>query len=286
MGDTQRQRRERQERIARAALPRLNDLADELESLANEVFAQRIPYQPDWGADVMALSFMTKQREHLRSVRTLISADLSRDALLITRTMIEGLGRLLWAFNKIPERTELWLWFGAILDWRQILKNEAAGMVVDADEKAELMNYVDTHGHHYFRPKVRKALEAAEKDGAVYEIPDDPWGNNWTDVKVETMLDEVGGRYLYDSVYRNSSEWIHWGPRAILRATEPGEWDVHKFTEQDWRAAETALRLGCQSLLQSLELLDHQFSLRITERLAELVEKMATVIDESLEAGH
>src|SRR3954467_1280709 len=126
MGETQAQRAERQERHSLAVLPRLNELADLLETITHDVYEKRIAFTPDNGADVMALSFVTKQHEHLRSVRTLITAGLHRDALLIAGTMIEGLGRLLWAFNEVPERTDLWFWFGAILDWRQTLKNKAA----------------------------------------------------------------------------------------------------------------------------------------------------------------
>jgi hypothetical protein len=184
--------------------------------------------------------------------------------------MIEGLGRVLWAFNKVPERTDLWFWFGAILDWQQTLKNKAAGMHVGPGEKAELKSYVDKHGPNYYRPNVRKALEAAEKDGTAYKIPDDPWGTNWTDTTIEAMFDEVSGKYLYDGVYRRTSEWVHWGPRSILIAMESAEWGVAGFTQEDWRAAASALLYACASLLQSLEVLDQHFSLGITERLAEL----------------
>ena len=263
-------------------MPRLIEFADGLEALASDVFEPRIAYEPDNGADVMVLSFVTKQHEHLRSVRTLISAGAHRDALLIARTMIEGLGRLLWAFNRVPERTELWLWFGAILDWRQTLKNEAAGMVVDPQEKAALRAHVDKHGPNYLRPKVRKALEAAEEDGTVFEMPDDPWGTDWTSTSVESMLHEVGGKYLYDGVYRDTSEWVHWGPRSILRAMEPAEWGINGFSQEDWRAAVSALVFGCLSLLQSLELLDRHFSLGRTERLTELARKIETIHSESL----
>src|SRR5215208_6534501 len=128
MSETQDQRAERQEGFSRAELPRLNDLAADLEAITRDVFEKRITYVLDNSADVMVLSFVTKQHEHLRSVRTLIAAGLQRDALLIARTMIEGMAILLWAFNKVPDRPDQWLWFGAILDWRQTLKNEAAGM--------------------------------------------------------------------------------------------------------------------------------------------------------------
>ncbi len=45
MGETLEQRAERQDRISRAALPRLDTLADELEALTIEVFEERVPYE-------------------------------------------------------------------------------------------------------------------------------------------------------------------------------------------------------------------------------------------------
>lgn len=285
MSETQQQRTARQELISREAVSRLSDVADELEALTTEVFGKRITFDPTVGADVMALSFVTKQYEHLRSVRTLINVKAHRDALLIARTMIEGLGRLLWAFNKKPERTDLWLWYGAILDWRQTMKNEEDGITVDPQEKAELKLHVDDHGSDYYRSKVVEAIQAADKGGYEFEPPEDPWRNDWTVASVESMFVEVRGQNLYEKVYRVSSEWVYWGPRAILRAQDYAEWGVSGFTKDDWQSAALALQTGCQSLLQSLEILDMHFLLGIASRLGQLDHAMHTACAESIAAG-
>ena len=99
------------------------------------------------------------------------------------------------------------------------------------------------------------------------------------------MFTELQAKRLYDSVYRDSSEWVHWGPRTILRATQSAEWGVAGFTEEDWRVALLALQLGGQSLLQSLEVLDMHFSLGISDRLAELGQRMVTIQTEALAAA-
>lgn len=286
MSETKEERTAQQELISREAVSQLSKIADGLEALTREVFGKRIEYEPKVGADVMALSFVTKQYEHLRSVRTLIDVKAHRDALLLARTMIEGLGRLLWAFNKRPKRTDLWLWYGAILDWRQTTKNEEDGITVDLQMKAELKLYVDEHGSDYYRAKVIEAIQAAENGEHKFDLPRDPWRNDWTVAKVESMFVEVGGQLLYDKVYRYSSEWLHWGPRAILRAQDHTEWGVAGFTEEDWQAAALALQTGCQSLLQSLEVLDMQFSLGIDRRLGELDQMMSTALAESIATGN
>ena len=275
----------RQERIALASIPRLNVLANVLMALVEDIFSKQVTYSPENGADVMVLSFVTKQHEHLRSVTTLIAAGSHRDAQLIARTMLEGLSILLWAIRNRPERTDLWFWYGAILDWRQIMEIERGGLQVDAQEKAELRQYVDEHGPKYLRDKVKKAMEEATASGSAYKLPEDPWRTNWTTSSIEAMFTEVGGQPLYDRVYRKSSEWVHWGPRTILRAMEPAQWGTAGFTAHDWPAAARAIQGGCQALLQSMEVLNEHFGLGISERLGELDDSMSTILSESIEAG-
>ena len=144
MIDTQDQRIERQERAAQNALLNLIETVDELLAFVDTLFEPRIKYDRTNGADVMALTFATKQDEHMRSVRALIDAGLHRDAHLIGRVMLEGFAIQRWAFRSAPGRTDRWFWFGAIADWRQTLENEVSGrVVVDADKKKELKRYVD-----------------------------------------------------------------------------------------------------------------------------------------------
>src|SRR3712207_7711556 len=61
-------------------------------------------------------------------------------------------------------------------------------------------------GPDYYRPNVRKSVEAAQRDGTEYEIPEDPWGTNWTDTAVADMFTEVGGKPLYERSEEHTSE--------------------------------------------------------------------------------
>lgn len=278
MGDTKQERALRQERVARTALARFGELADLIEQVVDDVFMRRVPCEPAAGADQMVLGFVTKQREHLRSMRSLIAEGQHRDAFLIGRTMLEGLGRLLWAFERVPERTDLWLYFGVVLDWRQILKNEASGIIVDPAEKEGLRTYLDQHGSNYYRPNVRKAVEVAERDGTTVEVTDDPWRNVWTDTTVEDMFAEVKLSPLYKGMYRESSEWVHWGPRSILRAQEPAEWGIRGFTEERWRDAVRGFAIGCYALLECSKVMDRHFTLGRTKELNGLKQMMETIM--------
>ncbi len=280
MDETDDQQLARYERVADLALPRLSELASDLDTLVTEVFRPRIPYEHLNGADMMALTFVTKQREHLRSVQTLLATGAHRDALLIARTMFEGMVILLWAFRGKPERTDLWFWYGVILDWRQLRKKEEAGIPVDAQDWAKLKPYLDKHGPNYYRDKVRDRIREAERNGTTYELPADPWRNKWNTADVASMLTEVGSRDVYDPMYGHPSEWIHWGSRGIMRAMQPTDWGTAGFAEEDWRAVALALHTGCQSLLQSLEVLDGHFSLGLAQHLETLEETRLAIVAE------
>lgn len=288
MGKTQEQVEAWQENSARKELPMLVEVAYDLEALGRGMFTPPVTFQIVDGADVMALSFAAKQREHLRSVHTLIAAGLHRDALLITRTMLEAQGRLRWAFTQIPERTDRWFWYGAILDWRQMAKNKQDGMAVDPADEAALKPYIDQHGPNYYRPKVRQRIADAQQADTPYILPDDPWNkSDWTETDVRSMFVELGEERLYDSFYRRTSEWVHSGPRAILIAadqqgTAAAEWGPDQFTDGDLVAGVWALGMACESLIRCLEVVNGHFSLRHDERLQAIAGKLDAILARSL----
>jgi hypothetical protein len=279
-----------QEESARKELPLLDKFALELEALTRDMFTSPITFQPLNGADVMALSFATKQLEHLRSVRALIAVGSHRDAQLIARTMLEAQGTLRWAFKRAPERTELWFWYGAILDWRQIAKNKSAGIKVDAGDEATLKPFVDLHGPDYYKPNVRKGLEKAQKSGTTYKLPNDPWHpTDWTELSARDMFKELGPNddRLYNSFYRRTSEWGHSGPRAILIAadsnqTNATEWGAEQFRDDDVQSGVWALGVACESILQSLKVLNAHFSLGREQPLLDIEDRFNAKLAESL----
>jgi Family of unknown function (DUF5677) len=288
MGKTLEQVEQWQNESALKESPLLDGVAKELEALARDMFTPPIAFQTDNGADVMALSFATKQLEHMRSVRALIAAGSQRDAQLIARTMLEAQGILRWAFNRAPERTELWFWYGAILDWRQMAENKRDGVEVDPADEAELKPYVDQHGPNYYRSNIRKRLEEAQKTGTTYILPEDPWHpSDWTEVNFRSMFEELGDERLYESFYRRTSEWAHSGPRAILIAagrerTDPAEWGTDQFTDDDVQSGVWALGIACESLLRSLDILNTHFSLGHGDRLMSIDDKLEAMRTESL----
>ena len=126
---------------ARRALPELNALVDDVALLADRVGAAGITIDDFNGtaegrAGLMAVGLVSKQREHLRSIRVLMDADQHRDAWLLARTMVEGLARLSWAHRNQPAGPDEWFWFGVVEDWRQLKENMDNGIAVDPEELA------------------------------------------------------------------------------------------------------------------------------------------------------
>lgn len=81
------------EQRAEQALPELRDWLNRLLALTDEM-AYGVKYSDEDHLSFMALCFLGKQVDHARSVILLIP---SRDAVLVARSMIEGLVQLLWA---------------------------------------------------------------------------------------------------------------------------------------------------------------------------------------------
>lgn len=97
-----------QEEQARFYVPRVAELADELLRITDRIFLNRLDCICDDPEQLMLLSFVTKQRDHLRSVRILVDHGQDGDAGLISRMMIEGMAQLFWSFQNRPKGPPDW----------------------------------------------------------------------------------------------------------------------------------------------------------------------------------
>src|SRR3989339_687799 len=78
-------------------IPTLRLFVDRLFLLANEAMHTHICYDEADHLAFMSLSFVSKQIDHLKTIRILVDMGQHKDAELIARSMIEGLFLLLWA---------------------------------------------------------------------------------------------------------------------------------------------------------------------------------------------
>jgi hypothetical protein len=66
---------------------------------------------------------------------------------------------------------------------------------------------------------------------------------------------------------------------------QSADWGTEGFTEADWPAASQALKLACQSLWQSLVVLNQHFSLGWDERLNALGDDLERALQAAIAAG-
>jgi hypothetical protein len=247
-------------------LPSLISFSDELIGLAEDILGRDIRYSETDHLGFMALCFVSEQVEHLKSIRLLVEHGHHRDAGLIARTMMEGLCLLLWAAKDSPSRPLLWRSYACVEDFRLMKQKEAAGESIEPAQRAKINKMLKQYGNQFLTKKARKA----QREGR--PLPVDPYRKNWSGRPLDQICDEVQGQLLYEHIYRGMSERIHWSPRGLGTAiTRDGQKVTYSGISPE--NAATALAVGFQALLQSLELLDEHLQLCEKRRLNQLRER-------------
>jgi hypothetical protein len=232
-------------------------------SLAGEIMRPPLSYNEHDHLGFMTLGFVSKQMEHLKSVCLLVDAGRDRDAGLIARSMVEGMGWLLWAALQPAERPLRWRSYAWVEDWRLLRKKEQAGEHIEASRKAEIDAQLKRFGQQFYTDKAKKL------SGMGQSLPSDPYRRDWAGTSVRAVLEEVDRLPLYELIYRRISGWIHWGPGAMGTAIERDQSNV-VYAEEDPGIAATALAVGFQALFESVSALDNHFARGFADRLAEL----------------
>jgi len=194
------------EQRALRGIPQLKRHLEDLAALSAKAFSPLPGFDPENHLAFMALTFAVKQNEHARSV---LELDQSVDAILITRSMFEGLSQLLWAGQAPQERPLRWRSFPFVLDWRRMRKQLAAAEAVPEERQRAIAEGLKEHGKYFLTPK---ALEAQAKG---LPLPDDPYTRNWYGEKEKEIFSAVGADRIYDEIYGLFSEWHHWRPGAF-----------------------------------------------------------------------
>jgi hypothetical protein len=248
----------------RASIDRqiLRAFAERLITLAREITRPPLSYDENDHLRFMMLCFVSKQMEHLRSVCLLVDAGRDRDAGLIARAMVEGLGLLLWAAREPAIRPLQWRRYAWVEDWRLVRQREQSGEPIDPSRKSHIEQQLKVLGPIMYSAQARKSLHAGKL------LPADPY-MRWSDIRVREVLNEVCGIRLYETVYHDTSAWSHWNVAAIGRAIERNENRV-RYSEASPETAATALAIGFQALFESASLLDQHFARGFADRLVEL----------------
>src|SRR3989304_3640237 len=93
-----------------------------LRQFFEDHYVRRFEYPVEDHFAFMLLCFLSKQKEHLESVITLVNAQLYSDAMIIARNMIEGLGNIYWVSMDMNKRALRWRKYCVVTDYRIALK--------------------------------------------------------------------------------------------------------------------------------------------------------------------
>lgn len=240
-------------------IPQLKQALVDLVALSAKAFSPLPSFDHEDHLAFMTLSFAVKQNEHARSVLLL---DQSVDAILITRSMFEGMSQLLWAVQEPDVRPLRWRSFGFVLDWRRIRKRLVAGEAVPEDQRTAIDEGLREHGKDFLSEKALKAQANGRP------LPDDPYTKNWYGETEKEIFSAVGADRIYDEVYGLFSEWHHWRLGAfghLLKLDEEQETFVFSTRHPSFTAM--ALAGAFQCLWQTMSLLENGVVHRIRAAL-------------------
>jgi hypothetical protein len=241
-------------------LPGLRQWVNRLLALADEILAN-VQYSEEDHLGFMALCFLSKQIDHMQSIDTLIP---SRDAILVARSMIEGLCQLLWAAREPTTLPLQWRTFVWVHDWRVMQAKVAQGETVEPERRTAIENALQQYGNPFLTKKARIARTQGTP------LPSDPYHENWRcGRQLRQICESVGGADLYQMVYQSFSDWHHWGVGGLGAAiVRHGKRVVYSSLSPTDAAA--ALACGFQCLLQTAELTDKHLRIGLASKISEL----------------
>jgi len=238
-------------------LPELCQFGNKLLVLAEEVLANA-KYSEDDHLGFMSLCFLSKQTGHMQSILTLSP---SRDAILIARSMIEGLCQLLWAAVE-PERSLNWRAFALVHDLRVLESKEAQGETLSLARQD-----IESKLSEYGEPFLNKKGKTLDKNRPLMSKH---YHYNWRcDKRIRDICDTVGGTDLYNKLYEQFSDWHHWGVAGLGSAIEQHADGVVYYTLSSSDSA-SALACGFQCLLQTMEITDKRLCTGVESKIYEI----------------
>jgi hypothetical protein len=245
---------------AQQALPGLKQWVQRLLALANETLTN-VRYSEEDHLGFMALCFLSKQVDHLQSIVTLIP---NRDAILVARSMIEGLCQLLWAAQEPKTLPLQWRAFAWVHDWRLMQTELAQDRPVAPARRIAIEEALQKYGDQFLTKQARVARQQGTP------LPLDPYHDNWRcGRQLRQICEAVGGATLYQQLYEPFSDWHHWGVGGLGAAIVRQDNRV-VYSSLSAADAATALAGGFQCLLQTVELTDTHLNVGLASQISEL----------------
>lgn len=244
-----------------------------LMALSNRII-QDVEYREDDHLGFMGLCFLSRQIDHLQCMDILTH---HRDAMLIARSMIEGLCMVKWASLIAHERPLKWRAFSYIHDWRILRLKVASGEAVDPVQQNKIESGLAEYGHLFY------TIEARRAQGEGRELPNDPYHKDWKcGIQIRQICESVGGGDLHREIYSTFSDWHHWGSATMAESLSLSE-DKVLYTASSASKSAMALATGFQCLLETVELVNQHLGLGQELQLSAIHDEYLAL---NIERGH
>lgn len=225
------------------AIVKLRHFAECLLNLEGDLTSMT-KYRDDNDFHFIALCYLAMQKTHLQSILRLED---SRDSILIARAMVEKLCLLLWASEEPEIRGSQWRQFVFIDDWRKLRAKRNSGKHIDPTTEAEVKVGVNQYGARFLSATAQKCLASGKS------LPADPYSKNWYAGSIRDIAVQVDAEDLYVEVYKPFSEWVHGSPSGIAPTIELNSDGNISYVPSSPPYTATALSVGFQSLIQTME---------------------------------
>lgn len=201
----------------------------------------------------MITYFIFKQLDHAMSVMRL---DPSMDAVLIARTMIEGVINLTWVLENPDERVKNWFDYSAVYDFKLLEQKENGGSFVSEHDKNKTIKNFESHAPIFLKRNGQKHHDNFRK------------GENLGNIsKNNTNLE-----YFYQN-YKWFSDWVHWGSQSLGQVIEEKS-DEISYYEDNHVYRVPALVIAFASLLDIAIKTNEHFELHQDDALQTISNKM------------
>lgn len=226
---------------------------------------------PDDHFAFMAFCFLSKQIEHMRSMRILLNSEQYSDTMIIARIMVEGLAILTYALNNSDQNIELkWRSFPVILDYRLLLDMKKNGLEVSNEEENDIFEELNKLGDLFLKHK--------NKSFTKYELLlSDPYTSTWSinnqgkQIKKSQFSKNLSEDLL--EIYTELSGWVHWDVKKMAHTIK---WDNSyslKMNANYIDDTKFSLGAGFLSLYGIIEMINYHLKLDLNGVLNEVKSK-------------
>ena len=214
---------------------------------------------------IMAAAFAYKQLEHFKSILLLVDAGLNRDAVVISRIMMEGFIILKWAREDPEERALNWIKYSAVERYRLLYNTP-----MYEENKVRIESDLKAYGNQFLKKESKnKPFSEINPSDYISNWRGLPTGDNFERKSVRDIFKDTGHGDLYETIYNPSSGWLHWDSLSLQGSVGiEGEYFIYGIETKHLVVA--SLAVGFDSLNDTLKLLNEHLKSEYANELTTL----------------